>query len=796
MEEIDNLLNDDQFVDLINDLSESIYQYGSQTKKNYKEIHNKFELMNDELKENDIISDLIILSKTNENNLDNFFLFAKPLFTELSSTRKEYLNNISYYIKSMNSEKRNKYGHRRAYSSDKINIKNNFEDILNRLYEFSQIIGNYSDQYKQQYINLIKILFQDYKDLEFRNFNKNNKIQSLNNNENVEYYKLEIEKYKQKISQIQDYYNQLENKIKIIKNHNIQGNERIINNQNLVKELNEEIKIQKYNNIEKDKIIKRLKIRNNALYLKYKEKDVEINSQNNNIQSLMEKNEYYKFKFIEENKKNIENKNIINNLKQKINNNNIKEPNKEEEKKNFEEISKLKEEIDIKNNQISIFKNQLEKKEKEDKLKIDEFMKLKNEYEQLKKIKEENDIYLKNILNKKNDNEQNILLINKLRSDNEQKIKQINKLENEINERNNELNKNKSLLIEKETKINEYKLNNDENQSKILEDKKLIDDLKGEKNNLSKSLESKENELNKLIRQLKEKEKEYDLVMKDNNNLKENNNKINEENKNLKERIKKNLIDLEEEKLKNGNGVNLENLENIEKLNLQSSIINNYINEINKKDEIIKKLSSNISDKGTKEQYENDINKLKEENRILIQQNKDLKLSQQAFLLQSVNQISSSINPMENFEQENQSLNYSNEIKQQININEEENRNDIEYLNKRIKDLENENKLLKFQKDNQLNEKSKCLTQSNNISIEQEFDFNDLAKNAKEQNNSEDMKIDFPGLNDINDKYEKLKNKMNELKKLIKEIIPEIQSEFPNIQKKAERICQILEIEI
>ena len=796
MEEIDNLLNDDQFVDLINDLSESIYQYGSQTKKNYKEIHNKFELMNDELKENDIISDLIILSKTNENNLDNFFLFAKPLFTELSSTRKEYLNNISYYIKSMNSEKRNKYGHRRAYSSDKINIKNNFEDILNRLYEFSQIIGNYSDQYKQQYINLINILFQDYKDLEFRNFNKNNKIQSLNNNENVEYYKLEIEKYKQKISQIQDYYNQLENKIKIIKNHNTQGNERIINNQNLVKELNEEIKIQKYNNIEKDKIIKRLKIRNNALYLKYKEKDVEINSQNNNIQSLMEKNEYYKFKFIEENKKNIENKNIINNLKQKINNNNIKEPNNEEEKKNFEEISKLKEEIDIKNNQISIFKNQLEKKEKEDKLKIDEFMKLKNEYEQLKKIKEENDIYLKNILNKKNDNEQNILLINKLRSDNEQKIKQINKLENEINERNNELNKNKSLLIEKETKINEYKLNNDENQNKILEDKKLIDDLKGEKNNLSKSLESKENELNKLIRQLKEKEKEYDLVMKDNNNLKENNNKINEENKNLKERIKKNLIDLEEEKLKNGNGVNLENLENIEKLNLQSSIINNYINEINKKDEIIKKLSSNISDKGTKEQYENDINKLKEENRILIQQNKDLKLSQQAFLLQSVNQISNSINPMENFEQENQSLNYSNEIKQQININEEENRNDIEYLNKRIKDLENENKLLKFQKDNQLNEKNKCLTQSNNISIEQEFDFNDLAKNAKEKNNSEDMKIDFPGLNDINDKYEKLKNKMNELKKLIKEIIPEIQSEFPNIQKKAERICQILEIEI
>ena len=59
----------------------------------------------------------------NKNNLDNFFLFEKHLFTELSSTRKKYLNNISYYIKSMNSEKRNKFGHRRAYSSDKKILK-------------------------------------------------------------------------------------------------------------------------------------------------------------------------------------------------------------------------------------------------------------------------------------------------------------------------------------------------------------------------------------------------------------------------------------------------------------------------------------------------------------------------------------------------------------------------------------------------------------------------------------------------------------------------------------------------
>ena len=54
----------------------------------------------------------------------------------------------------------------------------------------------------------------------------------------------------------------------------------------------------------------------------------------------------------------------------------------------------------------------------------------------------------------------------------------------------------------------------------------------------------------------------------------------------------------------------------------------------------------------------------------------------------------------------------------------------------------------------QKKEDGKCLTMSNNLSnFEEEYDVYDLANNAKEKNNSEDMKIDFPGLNDINTKY-------------------------------------------
>ena len=84
---------------------------------------------------------------------------------------------------------------------------------------------------------------------------------------------------------------------------------------------------------------------------------------------------------------------------------------------------------------------------------------------------------------------------------------------------------------------------------------------------------------------------------------------------------------------------------------------------------------------------------------------------------------------------------------------------------------------------------------SNNLSnFEEEYDVLDLANNAKEKNNSEDMKIDFPGLNDINTKYLELKKNIDESKELIKEIICSSQCEDPDIQQKVQRVCEILEI--
>jgi hypothetical protein len=69
-----------------------------------------------------------------------------------------------------------------------------------------------------------------------------------------------------------------------------------------------------------------------------------------------------------------------------------------------------------------------------------------------------------------------------------------------------------------------------------------------------------------------------------------------------------------------------------------------------------------------------------------------------------------------------------------------------------------------------------------------------LANTAKKKNNSEDMKIDFPGLSDINEKYEDLKNKIKEIKEIFNLIISKIQINEPDIKSEINKVLDLLEI--
>jgi myosin heavy subunit len=279
---------------------------------------------------------------------------------------------------------------------------------------------------------------------------------------------------------------------------------------------------------------------------------------------------------------------------------------------------------------------------------------------------------------------------------------------------------------------------------------------------------------------------------------------------------------LKEEKEKNVKFEELKNInsENIEKMNLQASQIGHYIETINGKDELIKNLKTQLNDNNTgnsddqKQKLMREMNELKEENKKLKDENKNMKQSG-VFLLQSTNpQLinNASLNELNEYKDKYKELQdevfllrSQNEelvkkstmampLTNSVNIlYEEENKRkdlEIEKLQKEINNLKNENILINNKKNGK--ESLKFLSQSID---EEEYNNIDLANNARERNESEDKKIDFPGLDDIKEKYNDCIKKKEELKELIGYIIRYSQCDDPDLQQKAKRACELLEID-
>ena len=864
LSEANNILNDEDYVGLINNVSSSIYEYALATKANFQEIQNIFKLMDDELKENKDIINFLNISKSNENNLNAFFSDAKISFKNLKLVRKEYLSKVYNYINLILSEKneKEKTMGKRQYSQGNLNHRNHKEgddninrkgsstiNLLSNLKKYIDIIGLYSEEDKEQYINLINLLFGEFKKYEYRDNQEENLDQI---NEEIKNYKIIINKYKKSDAKLRQNLFSLQKQLNNL-NQNNENNllpqlEKALKFNN---QLKEEMKRERLNSMKKDKKIKELKEQNNVLNKINKENENIIINNENKLLSLSEESQIYKLKINELNRINTEKKDIINNLKKEntlindynninTNNNNnmledlskenkllkdeiennekkyenlekkyneLKEINNSMEKnqninnKKDENINKLKEEINNNKNKITLLENQLKNKEKEYKLKVIDYDNLKNELS----IKTNEFEQLKNVIDEeKNKYDKNILESNKNTS------KVVDKLNNEINELKNDINKYKLQINEQDKIIKDYKDKINSNKNKNNNDEIIIENLKNEKKNLEINIDKTNNELNNVKKELSKKDDEYNSLSGENNHLKA---LIKEYKSQLKEE-KENNSKIEELKSKN--------TQNIEKLNLQASQIGNYLQTINEKDELIKKLKSNYSEDDRITRFEKDIKELQEKNRILLEENNDLKQSK-VTLIQSTNQqmiknnqsLNEYVEKVRELEQEKlllesqleESKKQSMRVDNSVNfLYEEENiryTNEIDNLKKKIKNLEKENKLLKVENEElkkkidgiKKKEDGKCLTMSNNLSnFEEEYDVLDLANNAKEKNNSEDMKIDFPGLNDINTKYLELKKNIDESKELIKEIICSSQCEDPDIQQKVQRVCEILEI--
>ena len=407
---------------------------------------------------------------------------------------------------------------------------------------------------------------------------------------------------------------------------------------------------------------------------------------------------------------------------------------------------------------------------------------------------------------------------NKVNNDNIQKDDIINKLTKEIDLINNEKksvndeyniikdeleNKNKEIKQleekikeaqeEQKSKNNDIMLQNEEQNNKIekleLENKNLIEEKKRELEKQKEAYELKIEEYNKKINKHKEEKNNYENEKKEKDNIIK---EEKEKNKKFKEEYNDNIIKLKEIKEKNENQII-----QIDKLNKiiieKDKLIEDYRNNYNAdKEEQINK-------------YKNDIKVLEEQNKNLIEKNKELKQSN-TDILKSINPDILKISKSLNEYMEKKSLNIEtfdeNTIKDYFdnNLLVEEEYKKLKEENENLK-----NKIKEMEKQNSINSENiiatkakKVIAQSVNSadSEEEENDVNYLAMKARRKNNSEDMKIDFPGLSNINDKYEKLKSALKEIKEIFNEIKLNIQIDESSVKFKLNRISELLNIDI
>jgi len=674
---INNIFFEDSFIDLINKLSKAIQEYYHPTLSLISKSANLLVLLenniNQMLSENNqniytninninlIKNEYKLTAKKSEENLKSFIEKSKIIFKEMKNKKNSKLEEVysdyalgntikinqkrevenpnldqlrfSHQSKaSSNSQKpnrqRNKTNNKGATVSTNINKKRTFTSIMSvknlvqKMSEYIDIISNYSDDAKENYLNLQKqILYEVNKSLmtntsksvEKKNQNKSNSIPTYNNinvNNNIPNPFIMVNNNSNNVTLTttnnNSYYNIVDNEnIKDLKsttfNRNSSLENYISNNNDLIQEINKlKLELQETNN-------------------KNKNLENKIKESNDNMENLKknEKNKFNKYKADTDIKiKSLENEN--NELKkqftlilEKNNNENEKkdEPEKDESSKVDEsELKKLKEEMENKTKEyeenIKRLNEQIDNQKKENEKMNDEntslskFLadknreiqllqnsnKLKiNELNKLKLIVKTNEKQLKVKklkADQKKANSPNNLKIKDLLG-NSQKIHEINSNSNNNspnvstnNENNNIFNKETISKLEEEIK---------ELKEEIEKAKEEIEKAKEEKENLTTNINVIEKDLNNKINENEKLE----------NELSSKNNKIEDENKVINElKFEKDKLFLKLKEYKNSEELYLSQIkilkEHIKKLEKQLNSDNNISL---KKKELIKKIS-------------------------------------------------------------------------------------------------------------------------------------------------------------------------------------------------------------
>ena len=776
--ELCNKIYDEEFVSLINSLNESIKEYYKVSRNNIFEANNILksyeqqaqailnlmqEMINtssyDRLEEFfnlipktlEVITQMKINSNSNNKNLSMFFDDAKILFKNMKSKRKEKLNDIN--------------------------------NDMNRQYAQTP-----SDSY-------------------MTNFDTENKFNDIIDN-----------------------------------NNSINNNKLNNNNDLLLKNINAI-----YSRV--------IKILNNFSIYNYiiSKVDFEESNKYNNLQNSLKKEMEDLFIFLKKKLGNIQGKSLgqnksSTNINDKMGN--LRSKSRPRENKDLEQLKKINESYKMKlfecNNQLNLFRNkirELEMKNNSMNMKIKNFEQNKfgfqNNFNQNNNLMHNPEVY--NEINKKD-----LQIVNLQK---QLKVFQMN--ENTLNEQINNLNEQFTQ------KINEYeyqigslsqtislqKKNLANLQNNLNAKQKEIENLKGKGNNININnnnfeldkkiemmnleLKEKQNKINALSQDLKNYQRKelmnqeqienmnnnifnYEKIIKEkddliNNNYKDNNEvfKIKLENEKLKKQIEelKNLSNnnyLQNQKMINGNINSYEmpevrNQEYITKLNELTQEIQELKHSLALVNESKTKLDIEISKKNDElEAYKEVIFKLQNK----LEQNNDVEEELKKRLTSERKNNNTEMNIREQ-NQSNKILNKSFEMPRDANIQlMNKYLGQLNEAEKKISQLQNKNKELQFKLDEKQVEKefSGYRTEDYNFSnYEEEFDLKKMVNGAREKNRSEDINIDYPGVQSVKDKYKELLQNMHLLEEQVKILISNI-SITNKIKPQISQICQLMRI--
>jgi hypothetical protein len=373
---------------------------------------------------------------------------------------------------------------------------------------------------------------------------------------------------------------------------------------------------------------------------------------------------------------------------------------------------------------------------------------------------------------------------------NEQKLNQTisndNKKIEELKIKINQLNKE---IINNKRKQNAF----EDNNNKYV---KQIDDMNNNILYLNKIIEQKD----ELIKQLNDNRNNELSTDINNNNLIN----LQLENEQLKNQIQElmnanNNNLLLNDKINSGN-MNMQNNDYISKIKELTLENQKYKDSIAKTNEIITKLEFDINKKNEEiegmKAFTYKLQKQLEKKRDEDDKFEKEKKNVSSLTIKNENETSCNTEPNRRKSNNNKDQNKSFGPKD-VNTDMINNiLNQLNDANKQINTLQNKNKELQYQLEEKQVQKdlSGFRTEDVNFSnYEEEFDLKKMVNGARDKNRSEDINIDYPGVQGIKDKYKELLQNMNMLEEQVKILLCNISCNN-KIKPQITQICQLMRI--